>query len=199
MGESFDFLSGAPHGGFTCEVFDFSRLSLPLGISIRTPIDSLVPSVLLLGMNLERHSSAARPRKPTPSRRHACRAFSPAQIQPFLQFVRPNRSRINTSKNISIFCISFIGNHLKSTRINTSGNKDLKSPRINTSGHKDLKSFRINTSKKGGRGVGGQRISLSKSPTTRDLGWVDHNRTGWHASDASASSQTTKSRRIDSY
>jgi hypothetical protein len=43
---------------------------------------------------------------------------------------------------------------LKSTRINTSGSKDLNSSRINTSGTKDLKSCRINTSKKQGRGVG---------------------------------------------
>jgi hypothetical protein len=150
-------------------------------------------------MKLERYSLDARPRRATPSLRRACSAFSPIQIRPFLQFVRRNHPRINTSKNILSFCISFNGNHLKSTRINTSGNKDLKSPRISTSGHKDLKPFRINTSKKGGRGVGGQHISLSKSPPTRDLGWVDHNRTGWHASDASAFSQTTKSRRIGSY
>jgi hypothetical protein len=81
------------------------------------------------------------------------RAIFPAQIPPFLHFARPNSSRISTSKKISIFCISLIRHHLNSTRINTSGNKDLKSPRISTSGAKDLKSCRINTSKKHGRGV----------------------------------------------
>src|SRR5580704_12107168 len=61
--------------------------------------------------------------------------------------------RINTYKILKKSCISLIRINLKSTRINTSGSKDLKSSRINTSGNKDLKSFRINTSKKhpGGR------------------------------------------------
>src|SRR5580704_14405100 len=61
--------------------------------------------------------------------------------------------RISTYKIPKKSCISLIPINLKSTRINTSGSKDLKSSRINTSGNKDLKSFRINTSKKhpGGR------------------------------------------------
>ena len=105
-------------------------------------------------MSLEWHSAVVHPRTATPPLRCASRTITPVQFQPFLQFLRSNYSRINTSKNISSFRISFIGNHLKSTRINTSGNKDLKSPRINTSGSKDLKSCRINTSKKQGRGVG---------------------------------------------
>jgi hypothetical protein len=64
------------------------------------------------------------------------------------QNVTPTNSpTINTSRNFSFFCISFILNDFNSTRISTSGAKDLKSFRINTSGNKDLKSFRINTSK----------------------------------------------------
>jgi hypothetical protein len=62
-------------------------------------------------------------------------------------------SRINTSKNYEISPIVLITNDFNSTRINTSGDKDLKSPRINTSGNKDLKSNHFNTSKKHGRGV----------------------------------------------
>jgi hypothetical protein len=62
--------------------------------------------------------------------------------------------RINTYKIPEKSRISFIRITFKSTRINTSGAKDLKSIRINTSGNKDLKSFRINTSKKHGMGVG---------------------------------------------
>jgi hypothetical protein len=50
----------------------------------------------------------------------------PAQIQPFLRFSRPISFRINTSKTFAIFCIPLISEHLKSTRINTSENKDLK-------------------------------------------------------------------------
>jgi xanthine dehydrogenase accessory factor len=61
--------------------------------------------------------------------------------------------RINTYKIPKKSRISLIRINLKSTRINTSGNKGLKSSRINTSGNKDLKSRRINTSKKRGRGV----------------------------------------------
>jgi hypothetical protein len=99
------------------------------------------------------------------------RTIFPAQIQPFLQFSSTNSCRINTSKNISLFCISLISNHLKPTRINTSGNKDLKSPRINTSGSKDLKSCRINTSKKRGRGavhkVRSAATNLPASPRDR--------------------------------
>jgi hypothetical protein len=60
--------------------------------------------------------------------------------------------RINTYKIPKKPRISFIRITFKSTRINTSGAKDLKSIRINTSGNKDLKSFRINTSKKHGMG-----------------------------------------------
>jgi hypothetical protein len=55
--------------------------------------------------------------------------------------------------------IPFIPNDFNSTRINTSGAKDLKSPGINTSGNKDLKSFRINTSKKHRRGAGHAQFS----------------------------------------
>jgi hypothetical protein len=100
------------------------------------------------------------------------RAITPAQIQPFLHFVRPNSPRINTSKKISISHISLIPIHLNPTRINTSKNKDLKPRRINTSGHKDLKSRRINTSKKHGRGEGSTRCTLNlyfnyaKKPST---------------------------------
>jgi len=61
--------------------------------------------------------------------------------------------RINTYKIPKKSRIALIRINLKSTRINTSGNKGLKSCRINTSGNKDLKSRRINTSKKHGRGV----------------------------------------------
>ena len=59
--------------------------------------------------------------------------------------------RISTYKIPKKSRIAFIPLVLKSTRINTSGNKDLKSIRINTSGNKDLKSFRINTSKNRGK------------------------------------------------
>jgi hypothetical protein len=161
-------------------------------------------------MSLEWHSAVVHPRTATPPLRCASRTITPVQFQPFLQFLRSNYSRINTSKNISSFRISFIGNHLKSTGINTSGNKDLKSPRINTSGSKDLKSRRISTSKKHGRGVWKsacrvrallevRRTSLVRSQERRDLARVDHNRTGREAFYGNASSRTTKSRRIDSY
>jgi hypothetical protein len=161
-------------------------------------------------MNLERRSAAVHPRVVMLAHRRGSRSISPVQIQPFLQLVRSNYPRINTSKNISSSHISFIVNHLKSTRINTSGNKDLKSPRINTSGSKDLKSRRINTSKKHGRGVWKsalrvrallevRRTSFVRSQEHRDLARVDHNRTGREASCGNASSRTTKSRRIDSY
>jgi hypothetical protein len=90
-----------------------------------------------------------------------------AQMQPFAHFVRDNSSIINTSKKFSISCISLISHDFNSTRINTSGNKDLKSIRINTSGSRDLKSFRINTSKKQGRGEGAQPAPHErKSPAT---------------------------------
>jgi hypothetical protein len=69
--------------------------------------------------------------------------------------------RINTSKFSQIPRIPFIPIHLNSTRINTSGAKDLKSPRINTSEHKDLKSNHFNTSKKG---VGGCLHALFRPP-----------------------------------
>src|ERR1700691_610298 len=61
---------------------------------------------------------------------------------------------INTSKKSQNSRILIIPIGFNSSRITTSGAKDLKSSRINTSGNKDLKSRRINTSKKGGRGVG---------------------------------------------
>jgi hypothetical protein len=62
--------------------------------------------------------------------------------------------RINTYKNFQIPRNPLITLNLNSTKINTSGAKDLKSPRINSSANKDLKSPIINTSKKQGRGVG---------------------------------------------
>jgi hypothetical protein len=92
------------------------------------------------------------------SRRQPTAYILLAQIRPFLQVVPRNLSRINSSEKILLFPIPLISGHLKSTRINTSGNKDLKSFRNNTSGTKDLKSFRINTSKKHGRGAGGMQF-----------------------------------------
>jgi hypothetical protein len=86
----------------------------------------------------------------------------PAQIQPFVHFVRHNYPGINTSKNFALFCNPLIRKPFNPTRINTSGNKDLKSIRINTSGSKDLKSFRINTSKKHGRGEGIPHFGVDK-------------------------------------
>jgi hypothetical protein len=88
-----------------------------------------------------------------------------AQIQPFVHFVPPNSPRINTSKKFPIPRISLIRLDFNSTRINTSGNKDLKSIRISTSGSKDLNSFRINTSKKHGRG--GVPPKLTTPPARR--------------------------------
>jgi hypothetical protein len=105
-------------------------------------------------MNLEQPFPLAHPRKNFAPRPRALRAVRPAQIQPFMHFARRNPCRINSSENFAVSPISFALIDLKSSGINTSGNKDLKSPRINSSGHKDLKSFRINTSKKQGRGVG---------------------------------------------
>jgi hypothetical protein len=97
------------------------------------------------------------------------RANSPAQIPASVHFARPNHPRINSSMNFSMFRNSLIMNNLKSTRINTSKNKELKSRRINTSGHKDLKSFRINTSKKQGRGVGVTSQSAHTARSARSL------------------------------
>jgi hypothetical protein len=54
------------------------------------------------------------------------RGDSPAQIQPFEHFAPSNSPRINTSEKFPIPRISLIRNDFKSTRINTSGNKDLK-------------------------------------------------------------------------
>ena len=86
------------------------------------------------------------------------------QKRPDLLFLHAIISRrINTYKIPKKSRIALIRINLKSTRINTSGNKGLKSCRINTSGNKDLKSRRINTSKKGGRGVGGVREPVAKS------------------------------------
>jgi len=104
-------------------------------------------------VTLGQHIRTAFPRKAFLSWPLPLRSISPAKNPPFLHFARSNSPRINTSKKISIFCISLIRRHLKPTRINTSKNKHLKSRRINTSANKDLKSFRINTSKKQGRGV----------------------------------------------
>jgi hypothetical protein len=101
--------------------------------------------------------------------RRPLRSRLPAQIRPFMHFVDINSSRINTSENFSISCISLIHHGFKSTRTNTSGNKDLKSLRINTSGSKDLKSFRINTSKKQGRGEGPPRIPNSSTKNCHQL------------------------------
>src|SRR5580704_14109011 len=75
--------------------------------------------------------------------------------------------RINTYKIPKKSCISLIRINLKSTRINTSGSKDLKSIRINTSGNKDLKSLRINTSKKHPGGRGAPEFSPSKNLARR--------------------------------
>jgi hypothetical protein len=79
--------------------------------------------------------------------------------------------RINTYKTPKISRNAFIRIALKSTRINTSGAKDLKSRRINTSGNKDLKSFRINTSKKhpGGRVSRPKWIDFFDPPTSRKI------------------------------
>jgi hypothetical protein len=65
---------------------------------------------------------------------------------PITQVYARNFPRINTSRIFRESRISLIPLDFNSTRINTSGAKDLKSPGINTSGNKDLKSFRINTS-----------------------------------------------------
>jgi hypothetical protein len=90
--------------------------------------------------------------------------ISPIKIQPFAHFAPFKFPRINTSENFPTSRILFIRVDFNSTRINTSGNKDLKSPRINTSGAKDLKSRRINTSKKQGRGpVESCRIRISEA------------------------------------
>jgi hypothetical protein len=67
------------------------------------------------------------------SRAYYSRSIKSAQIQPFVQLAPLNPPRINTSRTFSIFRISLISNDFNSTRINTSGNKDLKSFRINTS------------------------------------------------------------------
>jgi xanthine dehydrogenase accessory factor len=76
------------------------------------------------------------------------------QKRPDLLFLHAIISRrINTYKILKKSRIALMRMNLKSTGINTSGNKGLKSSRINTSGNKDLKSRRINTSKKHGRGV----------------------------------------------
>jgi len=123
--------------------------------------------VLSFGMRTERHSSVTRPRRGVSSLPHPTPRNSCVQFPPFLQFVRLNSSRFNTSKIISLFRISLILNNFNPTRINTSGNKDLKSPRINTSGAKDLKSLRINTSKKQGRGAG-----PTPSPTSTTIVFV---------------------------
>jgi N-acetylmuramoyl-L-alanine amidase len=73
---------------------------------------------------------------------------------PITQVCARNFLRINTSKIFQKSRILLIPLDFNSTRINTSGAKDLKSPGINTSGNKDLKSFKINTSKKHRRGCG---------------------------------------------
>jgi hypothetical protein len=70
---------------------------------------------------------------------------------------------INTSKKSRNSRIPIIPIDFNSSRINTSGAKDLKSSRINTSGNKDLKSRRINTSKKHRRGVGIAAFPLSNN------------------------------------
>src|ERR1700685_4317112 len=112
-----------------------------------------VPFMLSCGMKLEGQFSSVHARRSFRFRRDASRRVFPSQIQPFLQVVRTNPSGINSSENFSSSRILLIGMDFNSTRINTSGNKDLKSNYFNTSGAKDLKSRRINTSKKQGRGV----------------------------------------------
>jgi hypothetical protein len=72
--------------------------------------------------------------------------------------------RINTYENSQNPPIPLIPINLNSTKINTSGDKDLKSPRINTSGNKNLKSNHFNTSKKQGRGVGASSIQTGRIP-----------------------------------
>jgi hypothetical protein len=117
-------------------------------------------------MKLEGQFSSVRARRSFRSRRSPSRRIFPSQIRPILQVVRPNPSGINSSENFSTSRILLIRMDFNSTRINTSGNKDLKSNYFNTSGAKDLKSRRINTSKKQGRGgVGGRRRKLRRGPS----------------------------------
>jgi hypothetical protein len=92
--------------------------------------------------------STYKPRRPQPSCNQHFQDLSELLILLTLISIR-----INTSKISKIPRIPFIPIHFNSTRINTSGAKDLKSPRINTSVNKDLKSNHFNTSKKGVGGV----------------------------------------------
>jgi hypothetical protein len=117
-------------------------------------------------VSLEQENFPARSRASSALARRPSRGISPAQIQPFARFAPLNSSRINTSEKFLVSRISLICYGFNSTKINTSGNKDLKSPGINTSGSKDLKPFRINTSKKQGRG-GGVRSFFADSTSTK--------------------------------
>jgi len=99
------------------------------------------------------------------SLRPCSRAIFHAKIPPNSHFACPNSFRISTSENSSTFRIPFILSGFKSTRINTSGNKDLKSFIINTSETKDLKSFRINTSKKQGCGPNFPILNRKRAPS----------------------------------
>jgi|SRR5580704_2901498 hypothetical protein len=120
-------------------------------------------------MSLEELFPITRLRRQPPLRPPLSSAIFIAQNQPFLHFVTCNPSRINTSEKFTISRISLIRNDFNSTRINTSGTKDLKSIVINTSGNKDLKSFRINTSKKQGRGGVGSKWQRKSKIQTRQF------------------------------
>jgi hypothetical protein len=133
------------------------------GSDLREPLRSPRLCVILNMLSPSPHcSSMHRPRLPdvTGEPRRASRRTPPAtsasrrnrKMQPFVYFVRPNSSRINTSANSSFFTKSLIMNDLKSNRISKRANK---SSIINTSGHYGCKSSRINTSRNhpGGGGV----------------------------------------------